>query len=225
MPRFPMASLLQVSLLKRCMHFPLIPCHPEFLTTVWPFPLMHTFNLDLNELFIWEIIFTVKHCMKFQIYIQFEVLTAVTMKSTTFWDVTLCSTVQVNWCFRGTYCLHLQGQRVSQARRQHTHYVHLSSLPLFIQFTANKNASFQVHSVTLTWASWIAKGPIWLAQFPPSLYITSSFSIWSALLATCFFAGSLLGLLSDPDNGAVMFLQNGGRLLLLFYLQALIGDS
>jgi hypothetical protein len=31
------------------------------------------------------------------------------MKSSIFWDKTLCSPVKVNWCFRETYCLPLQG--------------------------------------------------------------------------------------------------------------------
>jgi hypothetical protein len=40
----------------------------------------------------------------------------VRMKSSTvFWDMMPCSSVDVNQCPRGTYCLHLQGQRVSQA--------------------------------------------------------------------------------------------------------------
>jgi hypothetical protein len=35
-----------------------------------------------------------------------------------FWDVMLCSLVEVNWCFKGKYCLHLQGKTVSQTNRQ-----------------------------------------------------------------------------------------------------------
>jgi hypothetical protein len=31
-----------------------------------------------------------------------------------FWDIMLCSAMKVNQHFRGTYCLHLQGQRGSQ---------------------------------------------------------------------------------------------------------------
>jgi hypothetical protein len=34
-------------------------------------------------------------------YKGFEVLTAVVMKSTVFWDVTSCSPLKVSWCFRG----------------------------------------------------------------------------------------------------------------------------
>jgi hypothetical protein len=35
-----------------------------------------------------------------------------------FWDITPCSLLKVNQRFRGTCCLHLQGQRISQARNQ-----------------------------------------------------------------------------------------------------------
>jgi hypothetical protein len=52
-------------------------------------------------------------------YAGFEVLTAVVMKSTVFWDITPYSSLNVNQRFGGTYCLHLQGQRISWARSQH----------------------------------------------------------------------------------------------------------
>jgi hypothetical protein len=39
------------------------------------------------------------------------------MKSTIFWDITPCSPLKVNRRFGGT-CLHLQGLRISQARKQ-----------------------------------------------------------------------------------------------------------
>jgi hypothetical protein len=39
------------------------------------------------------------------------------MKSTIFWDITPCSPLKVNRRFGGTYCLHLQGRRISRARR------------------------------------------------------------------------------------------------------------
>jgi hypothetical protein len=41
--------------------------------------------------------------------VGFEVVTAVVMKSTLFWDITPYSPLKVSHCFRGTYCLHLQG--------------------------------------------------------------------------------------------------------------------
>jgi hypothetical protein len=37
------------------------------------------------------------------------------MKSYTFWGVTLCSLVEFYLRFRGKYCLHLHGRRVSPA--------------------------------------------------------------------------------------------------------------
>jgi hypothetical protein len=40
------------------------------------------------------------------------------MKSTIFWDVTMCCPLKVNQYFVGTYRLHLQGKRVSQAKNQ-----------------------------------------------------------------------------------------------------------
>jgi hypothetical protein len=48
---------------------------------------------------------------------RFWVLTAVIMKSTIFWDITLCSPLKVNRRFGGIYRLHLQG-RISRARNQ-----------------------------------------------------------------------------------------------------------
>jgi hypothetical protein len=52
-------------------------------------------------------------------HVGFEVLTAVVMKSTIFWDITLCSLLNVNRRFRGIYHLHFQGRRISQTRNQH----------------------------------------------------------------------------------------------------------
>jgi hypothetical protein len=40
------------------------------------------------------------------------------LKSSVFWDVAPCSPMKVNWCLKGTYCLHLQGRRVSQSMKQ-----------------------------------------------------------------------------------------------------------
>jgi hypothetical protein len=45
--------------------------------------------------------------------VGFEVLTAVIMKSTIFCDITLCSPLNDNQRFGGTYRLHLQGRRIS----------------------------------------------------------------------------------------------------------------
>jgi hypothetical protein len=47
----------------------------------------------------------------FHIYVGFEVLTAVVMKSTIFCDITPCNPFSVNRRFRGTYRLHLQDRK------------------------------------------------------------------------------------------------------------------
>jgi hypothetical protein len=41
--------------------------------------------------------------------VRFQVLTAAIKKMTAFWVITPCSLVEVDWRFRGAYCLHLQG--------------------------------------------------------------------------------------------------------------------
>jgi hypothetical protein len=50
--------------------------------------------------------------------LKFEILTAVTMKNTVFWDATPCNLIEVYRRFVGTYCLHLQGRGISRARKQ-----------------------------------------------------------------------------------------------------------
>jgi hypothetical protein len=47
-----------------------------------------------------------------------EILTLTAVKSSIFWNIIPCSSLQVNRSFGGTYRLHLQIQRVSQARNQ-----------------------------------------------------------------------------------------------------------
>jgi hypothetical protein len=49
--------------------------------------------------------------------VRSEVLAAVAMKSTAFWDVTPCSSESA-WRFGGTYRLHLQDRRVNQGGNQ-----------------------------------------------------------------------------------------------------------
>jgi hypothetical protein len=50
-------------------------------------------------------------------YVGFEVLTAVVMKNTIFWDITPCSPLSVNR-FGGIYRLHLPCRRIRRARLQ-----------------------------------------------------------------------------------------------------------
>jgi hypothetical protein len=49
-------------------------------------------------------------------YLGFEVLIAVFMKSTIFWNTTPCSPLKVNRRFEGTYRFHLQARIISRAR-------------------------------------------------------------------------------------------------------------
>jgi hypothetical protein len=51
-------------------------------------------------------------------FVGFEVLTPVVMKSTVFRDTTLCGPLKVDRRFERTYRLHLQGRRISKARSQ-----------------------------------------------------------------------------------------------------------
>jgi hypothetical protein len=46
--------------------------------------------------------------------VGFEVLTAMVMKSSIFWDIMPCNSLKVNRRFRGTYHLHFQGLRISR---------------------------------------------------------------------------------------------------------------
>jgi hypothetical protein len=60
---------------------------------------------------VWRVVIRDSAC----ICVRFEVLTAVLMKISVFWDITPCGAVKVNERFRGTYHLHLKGPRVSRA--------------------------------------------------------------------------------------------------------------
>jgi hypothetical protein len=62
---------------------------------------------------------------KIQIYIGTEVPTAVVMKSSIFWDITLCSLLKVNLRFGGMCHLHLQGGRIIQERDGISHPLHV----------------------------------------------------------------------------------------------------
>jgi hypothetical protein len=50
--------------------------------------------------------------------VGFEVLIPVVIKSSIFWNITLCSPLKVNGSWEGTCRIHFQGRSVSQARNQ-----------------------------------------------------------------------------------------------------------
>jgi hypothetical protein len=76
--------------------------------------------VNLGGLIYKLIYYTVSYNFKLMIKIilGFKILTAVVMKIYFSWDITPCSPLQVNRLFGGTSLLHLQGQRVSEARNQ-----------------------------------------------------------------------------------------------------------
>jgi hypothetical protein len=51
------------------------------------------------------------------VLVGFEVLTAVVMKCSTFWDIT-SNPLKFNWCFGGTSGLHFQGLEINQTRKK-----------------------------------------------------------------------------------------------------------
>jgi hypothetical protein len=46
--------------------------------------------------------------------VRLQVLTEANMKMAVFWDVAPCSLVEIDWHFRGAYCLHNQGDAYSE---------------------------------------------------------------------------------------------------------------
>jgi hypothetical protein len=70
------------------------------------------------------------------------------MKSSVFWDIMPCSSVKVNQRFGGTYRLHLQGQKVSQARNKHEAGSKQSSLTLNMEAIYSPKMSVYFHHTT-----------------------------------------------------------------------------
>jgi hypothetical protein len=59
-------------------------------------------------------------------------LTAVTMRSVVFWDLTSPSCVEVYWRFGETYCLHLQGRRVRKKQETTSSFPSLRQNQFFV---------------------------------------------------------------------------------------------
>jgi hypothetical protein len=62
--------------------------------------------------------FILKVCHTLRDFLDSTINWSTTVWSIIFWDVTVCSQVEVHQHFRGTYWLHLQSWRVLQARNQ-----------------------------------------------------------------------------------------------------------
>jgi hypothetical protein len=75
--------------------------------------------------------------MEMNRYVGFEVLTAVVMKYSILWDIILCSSLKVSLHFGGTCRLHLQVQKISQARNKDESRWQTEHVPLKHRLTLN----------------------------------------------------------------------------------------
>jgi hypothetical protein len=116
-----------------------------------------------------------------KIHAESEILTAVVMSRSIFWDITQCSTLKVNWRFEGACCLHFQGWSVSQAKirawsRYQAAQVACESVgiwnkkgswkPLALFATRFMVVSWIVYFVTLEW-SWRVRSELHLTFSDP----------------------------------------------------------
>jgi hypothetical protein len=70
------------------------------------------------------------------------------MNSSIFWDIMLCSPLKVNQHFGGKCCLHLQGKRISHARKQpEAGSKHSNQLAKILVYTGNRWAKQHNKSV------------------------------------------------------------------------------
>jgi hypothetical protein len=72
---------------------------------------LHVIFLNFLEIWYYRSFLNYIELCKF---VKYELLMAVTMECTIFWDGMPCSSVKVHQHFCGTQCLHHQSQRVSQ---------------------------------------------------------------------------------------------------------------
>jgi hypothetical protein len=103
--------------------------------------------------------------MQHSSYVGFEVITAVVMKSSIFCDIMLCSSLKVNRRFGATCCPHLEGRRISQARKQREAGSKQNCYPLATWFvlvsclayssTLKMGATYSSEmSVNFQWTTW-----------------------------------------------------------------------
>jgi hypothetical protein len=91
--------------------------------------------------------------------VRFEVLTAVAMKSSIFWDISLCSPLNVNRRFGGTCRFHLQGNQHKAGSKQSLQTCSTCSSETSADFQRNTRRDIPVdrtrHS---TWYGWLERG-------------------------------------------------------------------
>jgi hypothetical protein len=66
-----------------------------------------------------------------------------TLRSSVFWDITLCSPLKVNRRFGGTYRLHLQGRGISRARNQRESRRKAETLKMEVTCSSETSVDFQ----------------------------------------------------------------------------------
>jgi hypothetical protein len=89
-------------------------------------------------------------------FVGFEVLTAVVMKSSIFWDITSCSPLKVNRCFGESCSLHLQGRGMSRARNQRE--TRWQASDMFLRNVGWLLMGNRVWYPQLCWSHWWHKG-------------------------------------------------------------------
>jgi hypothetical protein len=93
--------------------------------------------------------------------IESEVLTAMSMNSSIFWDITPCSRLNFNRRFGGICRLHLLGRRISQARNEHVAWLYLPiARSLFLAWLILRPRGWRWHSspkrrLTLNGLHWV----------------------------------------------------------------------
>jgi hypothetical protein len=116
------------------------------------------------------------------------------LKSTIFWDMTPCSPLKVNRRFGGSYSLHLQFRKINRARNQRES-----------RCQAELGGYKEYYLLGYDAMQSVGSQPTFRRNILPCL--SPGFT---ALLATCFHAGSFLGLFFDSEDRGDMFLRNVG---------------
>jgi hypothetical protein len=89
------ASLYTVRKSKCSLHNKLTQAKHELHLTLWHFSLSSTLS-DILTTYVTGINLIISWNTNYEHFVQHEVLTSVVMKSTIFWDITLCSLLKVN---------------------------------------------------------------------------------------------------------------------------------